>query len=126
MRIHATRFAGIVSVVTGGRLRCSGLGFDQRDAQGRPVNPCAGAEDRTDGLVVVERVQVNCASAGPSCSNDCPYLGELSVTSQHGSVELIMDKWLPSGDRGCPGDDEYSPTGNANAARRRMRSGIAG
>lgn len=81
VRVHAHKFAGIVSVVTGGRLRCSGLGFDKRDAQGRPSDPCTATEQRTDGLVVVERVKVNCASAGPSCSDDCPYLGELSITS---------------------------------------------
>lgn len=121
VRIHAKQFAGIVSIVTGGGLRCSGLGFDARDAQGRPTDPCTSQEDRVDGLAVVERVQVNCAHAGPGCSNDCPYLGELSITSQHGTVELVMDKWLPSGDRGCPGDDEFVADGNVNGGGVRRR-----
>lgn len=84
--VYATQFAGILSVVTGGSVSCTGTGFDD-------ANPCSQAgvsETGADGgrLSVVEAVRVNCAARG-----DCPYLGGVTITSSLGSVVIRMDRW---------------------------------
>ena len=89
--ISTARFRGIISVVTSGGITCTGgatTGFDD------PV-PCAvtagGSVDSSGGQTVriVEQVTVNCKSA---TRNDCPYLGQITITSASGNVNLQMAK----------------------------------
>lgn len=83
--VQATRFAGIVSIVTGGSISCSGRGFDD-------AHPCStpSVDYGGDGsaLKVIEQVDVNCQAIG-----DCAYLGGVTVTSARGNVNIVMDKW---------------------------------
>jgi len=88
--LDATAFRGIVSVVTGGPVSCSGAGFARQPLPGSPTGdlgpPCVfSTEVATDGttLTVVEAAYVNCDAA-----TTCPYLGGVSVVSARGSVTL--------------------------------------
>jgi hypothetical protein len=90
--IWASRFAGILSIVTSGTITCSGSGFDLQKSGSTSSTPCS---DRTvelgaDGtsLTVVDQSTVNCAAKG-----DCPYLGSVVITSARGNVNVIMDAW---------------------------------
>ena len=88
--IWASRFAGIVSIVTSGKITCSGNGFDI--PKGSSSSPCSirSTELSADGtsLTVVDQSTVNCATVG-----DCPYLGSVVITSARGNVNIIMDAW---------------------------------
>lgn len=91
--INAAGFAGILSIVTGGDVTCTGDGFDTVTVNGNPVPPCTPESGRTDGLSVVERVKVNCARSATRPRDDCPYLGEMTITSKFGNVILTMAAW---------------------------------
>jgi hypothetical protein len=86
VEVWASNFAGILSVVTGGSVTCTGAGFDE-------AQPCSRrtAEAGADGtpLTVVEQVNVNCLTRG-----DCAYLGGVTITSARGDVLVRMDKWV--------------------------------
>lgn len=90
--IWASRFAGILSIVTSGTITCSGSGFDVQKSGSTSSSPCSdrSVELGADGtsLTVVDQSTVNCAAKG-----DCPYLGSVVVTSARGNVNIIMDAW---------------------------------
>jgi hypothetical protein len=78
--IDLKQFKGIISIVTGGSVRCSGGGLDGGAA--------ACATTTTNGLQVVEEATANCAQA-----QDCAYQGELIVTSERGDVSINLAQW---------------------------------
>lgn len=80
--VSLSRFAGIISIVTGGDLSCGGAGFDSS-------TPCEFTS--SNGLKIVEEATANCAS-----QNDCPYQGELVITSDSGRVSVNIDAWARS------------------------------
>ena len=95
--LRAKQFRGIVSIVTGGAVKCSGGGFERRFSSdgSREVDPCVGAKAGDGGsLTFVEEARVNCVTA--SNRNDCAYLGEVTIVSNSGSVVLEFDKYTPA------------------------------
>jgi len=87
IEIWTNQFAGIVSVVTGGTITCTGTGFDGTAAPCSSQTTDVGADGTS--LSVLEQVNVNCQAKG-----DCPYLGGITITSARGNVILRMDKWV--------------------------------
>ena len=79
INIDLLEFRGIVSVVSGGRVTCSGAGFDGTQA-------CPSQQ--SNGLTIVEEATANCAE-----NNDCAYQGELIVTSDSGDVAISIASW---------------------------------
>jgi hypothetical protein len=76
--INANRFRGIVSVVTSGSVTCAGAGFQS-------ATECKASQSSANGLTFVEEARVN-------CSDDCAYLGELTIVSSSGHVTLSFAK----------------------------------
>lgn len=78
IEVHLQQFAGIVSVLSGGQISCSGEGFDRE---------CVAQSEEGTELAQADTT-INCAAQG-----DCPYRGELIITSELGSVEIVADLW---------------------------------
>lgn len=85
VRVHARKFAGILSIITSGTITCTGNGFDNADPCDNPT-----VETGSDGtnVNVIEDAPVNCLAA-----NDCLYLGSIAITSAFGNIEIVMDSW---------------------------------
>lgn len=86
--LYAAEFRGIVSIITGAPINCittAPTGFRKTN----PCTPTGGGTAAAGGaqtLTLVDSVEVNCAS------EECPYLGQITVTSTRGSVTLRFDK----------------------------------
>jgi hypothetical protein len=78
--LRLSRFAGIVNIVTAGRITCTGSGFENT------TDPCP--METTNGRHYVKMASVNCAAVG-----DCQYSGVVSVTSASGAVFLDIAAW---------------------------------
>lgn len=89
--VWATRFRGIISVVTGGTIQCVTNANDGFDDTTPCVVTAGGTVDSSGAqtLRIVEQVSVNCKTPA---RNDCPYLGHITITSTTGNVILRMDK----------------------------------
>ena len=79
VELDLATFAGSVNIVTGGRITCTGAGFD--------LSPACEVT-RINGQNHVQLSSINCEAQG-----DCLYAGSLTVTSGTGSVKLHADAW---------------------------------
>jgi hypothetical protein len=81
------QFAGIVNIVTGGSVTCTGGAF------ANDPTPCQITV--RDGMNHVEFQTVNCED-----QNDCNYSGAISITSNSGDVSLDVTAWDRNTDPG--------------------------
>lgn len=91
--LRVKQFQGIVSVVTGGSVKCSGEGFEKRYSSDgtTEIDPCRNSAAAGSSLTFVEEARVNCVTAANR--NDCAYLGEVTIVSNSGNVILDFAKY---------------------------------